>query len=249
MFGTNRAEPWLREHTGKELDVQEVFRTVQGEGPYAGLDAVFIRLAGCHLRCHFCDTDFTSLRHMVPVVELVERAVRCGLDTQLFVLTGGEPMRQNIVPLCFHLTSRPMVRADYRHVQVETAGSFWPHDARDGALLKDMVTSGLVSLVVSPKTATVHEAVRDYAMAWKYVVGADTAVGDDGLPLSCTQRPGARATLARPPYFIRPDCVYLQPRDDGNEEANRANRAACVRLVQAHGYRLSLQQHKILEMP
>lgn len=249
MFGTNRAEPWLREHTGKELDVQEVFRTVQGEGPYAGLDAVFIRLAGCHLRCHFCDTDFTSLRHMVPVVELVERAVRCGLDTQLFVLTGGEPMRQNIVPLCFHLTSLPMVRADYRHVQVETAGSFWPHDARDGALLKDMVTSGLVSLVVSPKTAHVDTRVERLATAWKYVVGVDTEVGADGLPLSCTQRPGARATLARPPAGTAPQQVFLQPRDDGDEEANRGNRARCVQLVQANGYRLSLQQHKILELP
>jgi hypothetical protein len=44
MFGQNEAEPWLKDHDGQTLDVQEMFLTIQGEGPLAGRPAVFVRL-------------------------------------------------------------------------------------------------------------------------------------------------------------------------------------------------------------
>lgn len=39
------------------MRVNEIFYSIQGEGRYTGTPAVFIRLAGCNLRCDFCDTE------------------------------------------------------------------------------------------------------------------------------------------------------------------------------------------------
>ena len=120
MYGNNLAEIPLLKQEGRQLDVVEIFPTIQGEGPNSGLPATFVRLAGCHLRCYFCDTDFTSKRTTMTlggIVSLIKS------NTKLVVLTGGEPMRQNIVPLCSAL-------APNHHVQIETSGSFWPRRLR-----------------------------------------------------------------------------------------------------------------------
>jgi len=61
MFGTNPLSKPI-ESDGLYLEVQDIFSTIQGEGPFAGKPAVFLRLAGCNLRCFFCDTDFESRR-------------------------------------------------------------------------------------------------------------------------------------------------------------------------------------------
>lgn len=38
--------------------ITEIFRSIQGESTYAGLPCIFIRLTGCNLRCHWCDTAY-----------------------------------------------------------------------------------------------------------------------------------------------------------------------------------------------
>ena len=45
------------------MRVNEIFYSIQGEGRYTGTPAIFIRLAGCNLRCNFCDTEHLSLIH------------------------------------------------------------------------------------------------------------------------------------------------------------------------------------------
>lgn len=242
MFGQNESEKFLAHHDGEMLDVQEIFTTIQGEGPFAGRRAVFVRLAGCHLKCYFCDTDFLSTRRMVSVHAVAERAGR-GAE-EIVVLTGGEPMRQHIVPLCFWLSAAPY----NRHVQIETAGNFWPDSSRKE--FEDMIDAAHVSIVVSPKTPHVHAKIRDTACAWKYIIGEDDELDpSDHLPLTSTQHRGERARLARPPDGTPGFEVYIQPRDDGDVVKNAANTQRCVDIVQQHGYRLSLQQHKIVGVP
>ena len=75
------------------LQLSEIFYSIQGEGTYAGVPAVFVRLAGCNLSCDFCDTDY-SLKFLAPVEEVVDRVLAAGGDCPMVVLTGGEPLAQ-----------------------------------------------------------------------------------------------------------------------------------------------------------
>ena len=61
MFGKNPIRP-PEKGDGSILFVQEIFPTLQGEGPLAGVPAVFLRLGGCNLACSFCDTEFESFK-------------------------------------------------------------------------------------------------------------------------------------------------------------------------------------------
>lgn len=71
-----------------------VFWTIQGEGRLIGEPMVFVRLAGCSVGCHGCDTDY-SVAERVDVVEIVRRAdaVRpAGRPERRVWITGGEPL-------------------------------------------------------------------------------------------------------------------------------------------------------------
>ncbi len=69
--------------------VNEIFYSIQGEGYHAGKPAVFIRLAGCNLKCTWCDTDHSKK------VEMTGDDIVCEVlkfpDCPLIVITGGEP--------------------------------------------------------------------------------------------------------------------------------------------------------------
>ena len=73
--------------------VNHIFYSLQGEGANAGRPAVFVRFAGCNLRCSFCDTEFNTLREM-SADDIVEAVQLLTDQRPIVVLTGGEPTLQ-----------------------------------------------------------------------------------------------------------------------------------------------------------
>lgn len=204
------------------VDVVHIWPTIQGEGPFAGTPAVFVRLAGCNLRCPACDTDYTSQRREMSVGEVVA-AVQAHRQTGLVVITGGEPFRQNSLPVL----SNSLETAGFR-VQIETNGLLFQPLGRQ------------VAIICSPKTAKVHPLLAERIMAYKYVVQDGFVDPEDGLPTSVL---GTVCRVARPRSGAE---VFVQPLDEGDADRNHRNTQAAVRACMEHGYRLCLQLHKIV---
>jgi 7-carboxy-7-deazaguanine synthase len=266
MFGTN---PIRKQELGQVLAVQSIFPTIQGEGPFVGTPAVFVRLWGCNLRCFFCDTDFETKRQDFSTDELVarlEQLTETEIQASLLVLTGGEPLRQNILPLCERVTQ------DGWLVQLETAGTVWVPG------LEKFFEDGDCSLTIvcSPKAGKVHPMIEKYCRDWKYLIKAGDQDAEDGLPIMSTQIQGQEQKLYRPPEE-RPDgdlsdTIWLQPCEEyhvekinlakmgmdpeqmvtaaaRDEALSQRNIQSSIRLAMKHGYRISLQTHKILGLP
>jgi len=103
--------------------VTEIFKSIQGESTYAGLPCVFIRLTGCNLRCHWCDTAYAFYGgQKMSGEELLERV--CQLGAKLVEFTGGEPLLQEkeLYPL-----SETLLAKGYR-VLIETSGERYVGD-------------------------------------------------------------------------------------------------------------------------
>lgn len=241
MFGKN---PVMKQDLGdgRSLKVVGIWPTIQGEGPFAGEPAVFVRLHGCNLRCFFCDTEFSNPDDAVMPLEVILDLIKtapmkaCFAPINLVVITGGEPFRQNITPLLSALTSK-----NYR-VQIETAGTLWI----DG--LEDMwETLKRTTIVVSPKTPRLHPMIERHADAYKYVIHANWIDDRDGLPNESTQKPKHLAPPARPPSDFPKHKIFLSPMDTQTDDRQNAkNRAAVAERALKHGYRAGLQLHKFM---
>jgi 7-carboxy-7-deazaguanine synthase len=79
----------------------EIYKSVQGESSFAGLPCIFVRLAGCNLRCSWCDSEYTFKGGYKQSLEEVEAAVAALAPVRLVEFTGGEPMLQEreLIPL------------------------------------------------------------------------------------------------------------------------------------------------------
>lgn len=88
--------------------VNEVYRTVQGEGYWAGSPCTLIRFQGCNLRCSFCDTTAALTAHggtAYPLAELMAVVQATYRPGDFFLLTGGEPTMQPLSDLLGQLRS------------------------------------------------------------------------------------------------------------------------------------------------
>ena len=96
--------------------VTEIFKSIQGESTFAGLPCVFVRLTGCNLRCHWCDTAYAFYGGQKMTPEEVLGRVR-QMGSRLVEVTGGEPLlHKGVYPL-----SEMLLAEGYR-VLIETSG-------------------------------------------------------------------------------------------------------------------------------
>ncbi|MBQ0034234.1 MAG: radical SAM protein [Bacteroidales bacterium] len=94
--------------------INEIFYSLQGEGANTGMPSVFIRFAGCNLRCPFCDTEFEQYTEMSldAILDAIDE-----YPSDFIILTGGEPSLQADDALIEALHERDKV------VAIETNGT------------------------------------------------------------------------------------------------------------------------------
>ena len=79
------------------LKINEIFYSLQGESSFAGHPCVFIRLAGCNLRCSYCDTSYAYDEGIaLETGEIIKQVER--YQCPLVEVTGGEPLIQRETP-------------------------------------------------------------------------------------------------------------------------------------------------------
>lgn len=218
------ADKLLKDKNG--LSVHSMFKTLQGEGPFTGVPAVFVRLAGCNLQCPGCDTEYTGERvKYMTNWEIADTVSQMAGTAKLVVITGGEPFRQDV-----SWVSKILIGSGFT-VQIETNGTLPVPDGLPDA----------VCIVVSPKTDWVQDSVHERAAAFKYVLSHDS-VAEDGLPIR-TLGNVVNKSVARPKGG-KP--VYIQPMDAQDEAVNTLNVAAAVKSCLRGGHTLQLQIHKII---
>ncbi|MDA7705670.1 7-carboxy-7-deazaguanine synthase QueE, partial [Rickettsiales bacterium] len=204
MFGQNKIEkPQITD--GKILQINEIFDTFQGEALYSGFPATFIRLAKCNLQCQFCDTEFEKYKEL-KIADIISK-----INHKLVIITGGEPLRQNITPLCQELIAKNHL------IQIET----------NGTLFLDLPKE--VQICCSPKISNgkYHQIRPDLLPKitfFKFLI-SKFQNGYDKIP-----------DLGQKKYNIP---IYLQPIDEYNEEKNQKNKEFTLKLAKENNCRLS----------
>ncbi len=231
---------------GSTLDFHSMLFTIQGEGPFAGHRAIFVRLAGCNLQCPGCDTEYTQGRKVMQTDDLAAAAMlmaeEAGFDEAdldqdfLVVITGGEPLRQPIGRFASLLVNMGLC------VQIESNGVFAPDPELRQLLISLRNDPESLQLVVSPKTSRINEDTARYAHAFKYVLDAGSVDPVDGLPIKALDHP-ASTGVARP---LPGKPIYLNPFDAGDPVRNTANLQAVAISVMKYGYILGVQLHKLI---
>lgn len=112
----SKASPEI--YSSVKYPLMEAFYTIQGEGTHSGKPAYFIRLAGCDVKCWWCDVkeSWDASKHPdIPTGELVREAAGSGAG--FVVITGGEPLLHDLEPLTQGLHEAGL------KVHLETSGS------------------------------------------------------------------------------------------------------------------------------
>ncbi len=200
------------------MKVNEIFYSLQGEGHYTGTPAVFVRFAGCNLRCWFCDTDFESGEEMSE--EEIVRAVS-RFPSRYVVLTGGEPTLQLTASLCdrFH--------AEGYYLMMETNGT---RKLPEGCSI-DWITC-------SPKLLDTQEGMRKLATIRLSRIDELKVVFED----SPTQDMTLYEQIPATEYRLQP-CDTQTPLAN-HDILNKT----IEYILQHPKWKLSLQTHKILNV-
>jgi 7-carboxy-7-deazaguanine synthase len=158
-----------------KMRVNEIFYSLQGEGFLAGVPSIFVRLAGCPLRCRWCDTKYAwseDAGQQQNITEIVHRVQKW--SCRYVVITGGEPMiNSDIAQLVKRLKNID------KHITIETAGiAYIPDMPCDLMSISPKLMNSMPS---DEKLAAIHrnsqldmavlrELIENYSYQLKFVV-------------------------------------------------------------------------------
>lgn len=218
----------------------ELYKSVQGESSFAGLPCIFVRLAGCNLRCAWCDSEYTFTGGKPFSEDEIVAQIEALAPCRLIEFTGGEPMLQakELLPLMQRLLSqnytlmietsgeRPLSevpKAVHKIVDVKCPGA--------GAAANSFRLENLTALTLNDEVKFVISNREDYEFARDFIRQHDLNSKAGGILLS----PAFRQT---PSPQRTADNMALDPRK-------------LVEWMLADGLnaRLSLQIHKFIWEP
>lgn len=240
---------------GSRILVTSVFSTIQGEGPYAGYPAMFLRLSGCNYgakdtHCQFCDTSFEYAKGtLYTPLQLIDLMLHTEgySKKQILVISGGEPtLQKNLLKLIVH------AELHFEHIQLETNGT-QPHFYLEA---ERMGCTYIFSSVVSPKAGPLKYTKLPAKCLWwatclKFVVSADAQNPHHEVP--------EWAFEANKPIYVSPMAVYNKSYEGEissiwepgliDLEATAANYRYAAAYAMKHHLRLSLQTHLFTGIP
>ena len=117
MAHTPVTSPASKDILARTLKVNEIFFSLQGESNKAGLPTAFIRLTGCPLRCHYCDTEYAFYEGKKQSIADILKTIS-SFRTKHVTVTGGEPLAQQNCPDLL----KQLCDEDY-DVSLETSGA------------------------------------------------------------------------------------------------------------------------------
>ena len=218
----------------------ELYKSVQGESSFAGLPCIFVRLAGCNLRCAWCDSEYTFTGGKPFAHDEIIAQIEALAPCKLVEFTGGEPMLQakELLPLMDKLLAqgytlmietsgeRPLdlvPKAVHKIVDVKCPGA--------GSAANSFRVENLAALTQNDEVKFVLSNRADYDFARTFIAEHDLRAKVGGILLS--------PAFAKSPSPLRTtDNATLDPR-------------ALVEWMMADGIdaRLSLQIHKFIWEP
>ena len=229
--------------------INDIFYSLQGEGYNTGRAAVFVRFAGCNLRCPFCDTEFDTYREMTDdeiVAEISRYEVRDARYENS--MEADSSIGSNLAPRTSYLASRkPLVvlTGGEPTLQVDEAFVDLLHQHGFEVAMESNGTrpapQNLDWLTVSPKIRGERREERGERLPDELKVIFDENT-DPEYSLSSLLSP-----LSSNVSSLLSPLLYLQPCDTGDAERNARIINRCVEYIKEHPHwRLSLQTHKLV---
>ena len=209
--------PVSESRTPKDMNVTEIYSSRQGEGRLTGTPSSFLRVAGCNLRCWFCDTPYSSWKpegEDWSVAEIVAEVA--GHDLEHVVITGGEPMLfAEMIPLTQQLHRLG------KHITIETAGTLFLPVTCDLMSISPKLSNSDPSAELAGKWSERHKRDRtrpdillqllnQYSYQLKFVVDREEDLEE------------IRKFL-EPFPFVQGDSIWLMPQ--GTDSVQLAERA------------------------
>jgi 7-carboxy-7-deazaguanine synthase len=193
----------------------EVFNSLQGEGPYVGWPATFIRTAGCNLRCPLCDTKYSWENSGEIAIDDLAKM----LTHRLVVITGGEPLlqREELAKLLWYPG----------HIyQFETNGTIAPRGLEKAHHVVSPKLKYFFDVDYKPEVIEAFNSLKN--VWWKFVVRNK----DDVIEvLSFLHK-----------YNIPEDKVYLMP-EGATRESVRERQTQVAELCLQFGLKYSPRLH------
>ena len=280
MFGNNTpvSKQAFKDMPINSLGIVSRFYTLQGEGPYSGEPAVFVRLAKCNLTCTFCDTYFDSMT-VYTFEDLYAELLNCITTWQKennaiqnnrwisknvgLVITGGEPMLQENIKEFLEFTKNK-----FSWSQIESNGTIFSPIPQDTTLVcspkapknkyikpnnQYLSRADCLKFVVTANAQSPYNTIPQWAIDWAEETSKTIYIS----PMNVYKKEPEQSKILRmkesnPNIDLRSNVdEVISFWEDGllDTKANEKNHAHAALLCMQYGFKLNLQTHLFAALP